>query len=351
MPLPRSPDTGKPALDAETRRRGDAETRGELAGLTDAPIPPSPRLPLSPPPRPPSSRQSVARLRELQRLTASAIIRPLARDQHTQRQWTDGRPMKQVVAGFIKPNDRLTSYERLEIYNRQYWFRVLDCLYDDYPGLRAILGERKFHKLRIAYLTRYPSASFTLRNLGSRLEQFLREEPGWTHPLEAMCLDMARFEWAQIAAFDGEAKPALSVDDLLGKNPAKLRLALQPYLSILQMQFPLDDFVLAVKKRNTAMRSEASNAMEARQTERPTRRPRLPKPLEVFVGVHRFNNDLYYKRMSRPQFRLLTALHEGSPLEQACEVALADQADESLAAEISGWFKTWMELGWFCRRE
>ena len=27
----------------------------------------------------------------------------------------------------------------LEIYNRQYWFRVLDCLYDDYPGLRAIL--------------------------------------------------------------------------------------------------------------------------------------------------------------------------------------------------------------------
>lgn len=298
-----------------------------------------------------SARQSLARLRELQRLTASAIIRPLATDQHTQRVWVDGRPTKQVVAEFIKPNDRLTSYERLEIYNRQYWFRVLDCLYDDYPGLRAILGERKFHKLRIAYLTRYPSASFTLRNLGSRLEQFLREEPGWTRPREAICLDMARFEWAQIVAFDGEAKPALSVDDLLGKNPAKLRLALQPYLSILQMQFPLDDFVLAVKKRNTAMRSEASNAMEAQHNERPTQRPRLPRAREVFVAVHRFNNDLYYKRMSLPQFRLLTALHEGLSLEQACEVALADEADESLAGQISGWFKTWMELGWFCRRE
>ncbi len=28
----------------------------------------------------------------------------------------------------IKPNDRLTGRERLEIYSRQYWFRVLDSL-------------------------------------------------------------------------------------------------------------------------------------------------------------------------------------------------------------------------------
>ena len=39
-----------------------------------------------------------------------------------------------IAAAFIKPNDRLSSFERLEIYNCQYWFRVLDCLYDDYPG-------------------------------------------------------------------------------------------------------------------------------------------------------------------------------------------------------------------------
>ena len=117
------------------------------------------------------------------------------------------------------------------------------------------------------------------------------------------------------------------------------------------MQYPLDDFVLAVKKRSTAMRSEASNAMEAQHTERATRRPRLPKPHEVFIAVHRFENDLYYKRMLPPQYRLLAALHDGSSLEEACEAALADEDDESLAGQISGWFQTWMELGWFCRRE
>lgn len=300
-------------------------------------------------PRP--GAQTFGRLRELQRLTARAIFRPLGPGQRTQRHWVDGRPMKDVAAEFIKPNDRLTSLERLEIYNRQYWFRVLDCLYDDYPGLLAILGDRKFHRLRVAYLAKYPSASFTLRNLGIRLVQFLSEEPQWVHPHEALCLEMAAFEWAQIVAFDGEARPALGVDELLGKDPSKMRLGLQPYLTLLELSRPLDDFVMAVKKRNAAMRSEASNAMAGRHTEKQSRRPRLPRPQQVFLAVHRFNNDLYYKRLLAPQFRLLAALRDGTTVQAACEAAFADGADDSLADSVRNWFQSWMELGWFCRRE
>ena len=81
----------------------------------------------------------------------------------------DGDSMKSFAAKFIKPNDHLSSFERLEIYDRCYWFRVLDC-YDDYPGRLAILGNRKFLKLATVYLERYPFESFTLRNLGSRFQ-------------------------------------------------------------------------------------------------------------------------------------------------------------------------------------
>ena len=80
----------------------------------------------------------------LQRAMASAIFRPLTRAGGCKASWTDGRNVRAEASEFIKPNDRLTSFERLEIYNRVYWFRVLDCLYDDYPGLRAVLGERNF---------------------------------------------------------------------------------------------------------------------------------------------------------------------------------------------------------------
>ena len=69
---------------------------------------------------------------------AGALFRPLTPKWGMQKRCTDGSRMEELAAAFIKPNDRLSSFERLEIYNRQYWFRVLDCLYDDYPGLRAI---------------------------------------------------------------------------------------------------------------------------------------------------------------------------------------------------------------------
>ena len=117
---------------------------------------------------------------------AAAVFRPLNARDGMQSRWTDGRSTRSVAEQFIKPNDRLSSFERLEIYNRVYWFRVLDCLYEDYPGLRGIVGEKKFMKLATAYLAKYPSESFTLRNLGQRLEKFLREEPHWIAPNEEL---------------------------------------------------------------------------------------------------------------------------------------------------------------------
>jgi len=116
-------------------------------------------------------------LRELQRTMASALFRPLTPRWGMQKSWTDGRSTRHVAAEFIKPNDRLSSFERLEIYNRQYWFRLLDCLHDDYPGVRAVLGTKKFTRLATAYLTKYQSNSYTLRDLGERLEQFIQGEP------------------------------------------------------------------------------------------------------------------------------------------------------------------------------
>jgi hypothetical protein len=298
--------------------------------------------------------QSAEQFRELQRVTLSAVIRPLTSGLKMQPTWTDGRRTSAIADKFIKPNDRLSSFERLEIYNRQYWFRVLDCLYDDYPGLRAILGENKFRKLRIAYLEKYPSASFTLRDLGSRLEQFLIERPELTHPHQQMALDMARFEWAQVVAFDGQAFPALAVDDLLGVNPTKLRLQLQPYLTLLDLGYPLDDFVIGLKRRDAALRSEASNAMDTSENEsrgQKASRIRRPTKQRSFLVVHRYDNALYYKRLEPQAYQLLTALRDGATLADACDIATngGDDTAEETAAQIGAWFKLWAGLGWFCK--
>jgi len=249
------------------------------------------------------------------------------------------------------PNSRLTSVERLEIYARSYWFRVLDCLQEDYPGLGAIIGQRRLMKLATAFLARFPSASFTLRNLGSRLPQFIEDQPACTAPHTKLAADMARFEWAQVVAFDGPALPILTQDDVLDGGP-RLRVALQPYVTLLECAYPVDHFALALKK--TALRGEASNALAAMPTipkARTAKRPRLPRPEKTFVVVHRQDNMIYFKRLDSEAFAILTALRDGRTLTAACAAALRD-ADPAIdwAGRVQEWFRTWQSLGWFCRR-
>jgi hypothetical protein len=299
----------------------------------------------------PPEIKSVKDLRDLQRVMATALFRPLTAENGMQPRWADGRKTADVASEFIKPNDRLTSFERLEIYSRSYWFRVLDCFYDDFPGLRAVLGQRAFMRLAEAYIAKFPSRSFTLRNLGSRLEKFLREEPEWTEKKHALALEVVRFEWAQIVAFDGVAKPVLHVDELLGTDAAKLRLGLQPYLSLLALDFPVDDFVLSVKQHD-ALRNEASNAKTSAPKMTVRKKIPLPKPARVFVAVHRHDNMLYYKRLAPEAFVILAALRKGVTVQAACEKALRRaEPGKDWAAEIKEWFENWASLGWFCKYE
>lgn len=300
----------------------------------------------------PPSIRSLADLRQLQRVMGAALFRPLTAKDAMQTSWEDGRSTQEVVEEFFKPNDRLTSFDRLEIYNRQYWFRLLDCLHDDYPGLRSLLGRRKFHKLCRAYLARCPSASWTLRNLGRRLPDFIQDEPGLTAPMTAMALDITRFEWAQVVAFDEAKKKPLHVDDLLGGDPSKLYLGLQPHLSLVPLDHAVDEYFMAVRQAESGLRDAASNARDQAPKHVRGKRVPLPKLKSIWLAVHRSDNEIYFKRLEREAFLTLQGLRDGLPLSRALEQALtaADSADDWLV-KIRDWFENWSALGWFCKTD
>jgi hypothetical protein len=285
-------------------------------------------------------------LRAFQRLMQGALTRPLAPGDRMQRRWTDGRPMAEVVAEFIKPNDRLTAFDRLEIYNRMYWYRLIDCFYDDNPGLRAALGDARFNRLALAYLAKHPSRSFTLRNLGSQLAEFIRRSPRWTAPRTALALDIARFEWAQTVAFDAAVRPVLTAADLGRANPARLRLDLQPYVMLLALNHPVDLYVLAVKKRDS-LRAETSNATTSARPVGGSRSVARPRRARTWIAVHRVDNRVYYKRLEAPAYKILVALREGQPLARA----VAAGGRGVTAQQVQDWFALWTQLGWICRRK
>src|SRR4051812_27542383 len=284
-------------------------------------------------------------LLELQRRMAEAVMLPLTRNDVMQQKARDGRPMKAEAAAFIKPNDRLTSFERLEIYNRQYWFRLISAFAEDFPGLAAVVGQAAFDKLTRAYLADCPSRSFTLRNLGSRLEWWLREHPEHAGKRPELALDVVRLEWAYIEAFDNAAERALTLANL-GQLDGGSQLSLQPHLRLLHLLHSLDDFVIDVHRRQ-ASQGVASNAVTSAKRSRSRRLPTTLQREDIYLGVHRYENAVYYKRLDREEYLLLQALDAGSPLGEALDQAFETSliSDDERPARVQAWFANWAELG------
>ncbi len=247
------------------------------------------------------------RLAEAQKQMAAAIMTPLARADRLAR-----RPATHRGEAMLKPNRRMSSRERLEIYARSYWFRLLDSFRDDFPGLASVLGPARFERMARAYLTDTPSRSFTLRDLGSRLVEWLERYPAYGR----MALDMARLEWAHIVAFDGPSAKPLEAPEIFALQPGS-RVGLQPYIHLLELEYPVDEIRMKTRSRRA-------------------------KPRPLFLAVHRADLNVHYRRMEAGEFRVLKALAAGKSIGRAVDGAPPDS--------LRLWFATWARLGWLTVR-
>ena len=269
-------------------------------------------------------------LLELQRQVGGAVMRPFRASVAAEaKQW-------------VKPNDRLTANERLSIYHRQYWYRILDSFAEDFPGLCAVLGERAFTRLSHAYLAECPSESFTLRNLGSRLEQWLEDNPEFAGRHLALALDMTRLEWAHIEAFDRADRKPLGPEDLLELGP-DLAIALQPHIRLLALQYPVDE--LRIKVAGSAEEHDRASNAVTEHRRRAVKRYKTLQPTPVFAAVHRVEFTVYYRRLDPKEFQLLQSIGSG----QTIGAAIAEVDPEPEA--VQQWFSNWAQLGWLCTGE
>lgn len=288
-----------------------------------------------------------ASLADIQRAMAAAVMQPLTPRDGMQPSASDGSSMEQVAASFIAPNSQLSAFERLEIYNRQYWYRVLDSFAEDFAALRMILGSRAFHTLSVAYLTAHPSRSFTLRNLGVMLVDWLIANPQYAGRRHALAVDVARVEWAFVEAFDNAEYPPLTVEQIATLDAAS-RLALQPHVQLLALHYAADDLALNLHKQEKRQTSEAGVQQE--EVELP--KARLPKLRRrpTWVAAHRVDNSVFYLRLRREEFLTLSAIRQGLSLVDAIETGFVGSRIPVMrhAAFVQEWFARWAELGWIC---
>jgi len=275
-------------------------------------------------------------LLEFQRTMARAVMQPLSTRDNLKRGAED-------AIALVKPNSRLSSFERLEIYSRSYWSRVQDALSEDFPGVRALVGAKRFERLRRRYLADCPSVSFSMRDLGKQLAVWMEKNQALVGENYAAALDMARLEWAHIESFDSAEYERLSAADVALLDPESV-LKLQPHLRLIEAEHEVDKLLLEVREsagRNGGVTRGVGQKKIARAKPAST----------IYLAIHRFELVVHYKRIDAEMFRLVSAMAEGSSIAEAAELAYSESplTAEQSQQHIQSSFALFAALGWFCK--
>ena len=125
-------------------------------------------------------------------------------------------------------------------------------------------------------------------------------------------------------------------------------LGLQPHLQLLDLQYRVDEVVLAVRKVTPEIDIVSSATSERRQG--PQMRVSKVTRSSTYLAVHRFEDSVYYRRIDCEEFLLLADLRDGDPIATAIERAFEGSkvTPDLQAAKIQAYFSHAAELGWFC---
>jgi hypothetical protein len=106
---------------------------------------------------------------------------------------------------------KLPSAERIAVYQRAYFSRLVECLRDDYPALAQALGADDFEALSLAFIEAHPPASASLNHYGAPFADFCAT---WSAPHAAFASELARLEWAVVECIHADAERCLDAREL-----------------------------------------------------------------------------------------------------------------------------------------
>lgn len=219
---------------------------------------------------------------------------------------------KNDLGEVVLPNSRLSSIARMDIYASMYFFRMYDCLAQDFSACLAAIGPTRFNNLITDYLIRHPSRSWTLNHIGSALPGFISE-----HPVQrefVFLADLACLEGALAEVFFEHDEKPLQREEL-----AKLTPASWPTLRLRRIR--------ASRLINVNFDVRQTRELSATHTTSDESRLTAPSPRTATILVWRRQNEVYHRYLSPFEKKILEILDEEMNFAAVCERLSATESD------------------------
>lgn len=227
-------------------------------------------------------------------------------------------------------DERLSALQRVGIYADAYFYRLHDCLKEDFAATAAVVGEPAFEDLVRSYLAEYPPTEPSIFYAGRFLAEFLGN-----HPLRKrwpFLAELARLERTIIEVFHDRDAMALSASEIGRIAPADwpmLDLRTHPALRILDNEWQVNAVLRAIE--NGTEWSEPPCGSHA-------------------LIVWRQGTQVFYRELEVAERTALEAASKGVDLATICEVFASHlDDDEDPAGAISRVLTQWVADGLLVR--
>ena len=300
-------------------------------------------------------------LRRTQELVWALISAPEGVAPGADQLVADGVLENADLSFLVRGDERLGPRERLDIYAGMYFFRLRDCLAEDFPHLAAVLGGARFHNLVTDFLIAHPPSHPSLRWLGRPLPDFLSG-----HPLAGefpFAPDLARLEWARVDVFDEDDTPVLTRATWMATPVERFEsqpLVPVPALRLLKLDHAVAPLWRELEDRRAGVEPGGVNSAavtgEGAATcdlDQPPAAVAIPAQRASHVRVWRHDLAVFHRTMPAEEAACLAAMARGGvTLPQLCEMVLASGAESvtaathQMAALVELWLEEGLLLGW-----
>jgi len=227
----------------------------------------------------------------------------------------------------IASTDTLSATARLGIYAEAYRLRLIEALASNYPRLKQAIGDEEFDSLALRYIDVQRSHHPSIRWYGERLSEFIAT----VRPVEPWLAELATWEWAVAAAFDGRDAATIDATVLASIQPdewSALRLVFHPSIQRIDLHSNVTALFKALTEESAAPvpRSEARSAWVIWRQELKTQ----------------------YRSLTVDEAAVLDSMRAGGSFAEACELLCDWHAAEQVPLRAATHLQRWLHDQLIC---